>query len=80
MNSLNSNMVAMSSHLFGLITVERPPMSSYGSNPYIFLALHATTGTLCAVLVEEVRDTSLYCLYVLGGYMFIGGLEHRVKD
>ena len=55
-------------------------MSSYESNPYIYLALRTTTGTLRVVLVEEVLNTSLYCLYMLGSYLFVGSLEHGVQD
>ena len=55
-------------------------MSSYESNPYIYLAKRSTTSTLRVVRVEEVRNISLYILYMLESYLFVGGLEHRVKD
>ena len=37
----------------------------------IYLALRATS-TLYVMLTEEMRDTTLYCLYMLGGYLFVG--------
>ena len=40
-------------------------MSSYESNPHIYLALRATTSTLCVMLTEEMRDTTLYCRSLL---------------
>ena len=35
-------------------------------------SVRATTSTLCVMLTEEMRDTTLYCLYMLGGYLLVG--------